>query len=182
MEFNLTNITAALGRTSGSNEVLPKGRYTVQVQSADIYQNKSSAGFHLRVTYGVILGDYYGHTLTDFFNIGHEKPAVKNRAMEELSALCRSIAANLTDKRQIESVMIFKNNDFTALLNKPLDIEVDVEKDKPYTTQQGQVIQKDKNTIKKWLPTPKALIEPPKLVETPASAQDGEFWKSEPNW
>lgn len=182
MEFNLTNITAAAGRASGGSEVLPKGRYTVQVQNAEIYQNKNSGGFHLRVTYGVILGDHYGVTLTDFFNVGHEKPAVKNRAMEELSALARSIAANLNDKKQIESVMIFKNNDFTSLLNKPFDIEVDVEKDKPYINQQGQTIQKDKNVIRRWLPTPKTLTEPPKLSEVPEPENGAAMWKSEPNW
>lgn len=113
---------------------IPAGTYPAIAVSSEMKPTKNGGGQMLAVTFEVLDGQFKGRKLWARMNLVNANQLAVDIAKRELGELCRAIG-------------IIRPNDSAELHNKPLFIEVDVEKDDK---------DKDRNVIKKYLPANQA--------------------------
>lgn len=94
---------------------LPPGRYNAAIEDSEIKTTKAGTGEYLQLTFGVLDGEHAGRKLWARLNIRNPNKTAEEIAARELAAVC--LAVGLT-----------RVNDSAELHNRPLGIEVGVEK------------------------------------------------------
>lgn len=131
-------------------EVLPPGKYLVQIVASEMRPTKDGLGQYLFLEIDVLDGQHAGRKLFDRLNLINANPDTVQMAQRTLSALCRAAG-----KMQVS------NSDQLHLI--PLHIDVKV---KPPKGQYGE-----SNAIR-YLPRPDMpAVAPP----TPPAVQPGSF-------
>src|SRR5688572_12897005 len=72
-------------------EVLPPGKYKVQVIDSDMRPTKDGLGAYLWLEMEILEGELQGRKLWDRINIESQNPTAKEIAQRTLSALCRAV-------------------------------------------------------------------------------------------
>lgn len=112
-------------------EVLPKGSYNVIISNSEMKTTKSGDGEYLELEYTVIDGEYESRRLWSRHNISNPNAKAEQIARQELSAVCHSVG-------------VLKVSDSIELHDRPLIIEVGIEKNKQNDS--------DVNRVRAWMP------------------------------
>jgi hypothetical protein len=111
-------------------EVLPKGKYNVIVSDTEMKQTKSGDGWYLEVEYTVLDGEYEKRRVWSRHNISNPNAKAEQIARQELSAICHSVG-------------MLKITDSVELHDRPLMIELGIEKNKQNDS--------DVNHVRAWM-------------------------------
>lgn len=135
-------------------EVLPPDRYHVYISGTEMKPTKANTGEYLEVEYTVVDGDYEGRKLWSRHNIVNPSEKAQQIARQELSAICHAVG-------------VLKVEDSAELHDRPLLIEVGIEKNRQNDT--------DVNRVKAWMPASgaapaKTAAKPAPKAPTPAAA------------
>jgi Protein of unknown function (DUF669) len=94
-------------------EVLPPGRYLVQIVASEMRPTKDGAGQYLWLEVDVHEGDYQGRKLFDRLNLVNPNPTAVEIAQRTLSAICHA-----TGKMQVQ------DSDELHLIPMMVDVKV----------------------------------------------------------
>lgn len=131
-------------------EVLPKGQYAVIITDTALKETKAGEGQYLEVEYTVVEGEYENRRLWSRHNIANPNAKAEQIARQELSAICHAVG-------------VLKVSDSAELHDRPLTIEVGMEKNK----QTGD----DVNRVRAWIVAANGQARPtakPATAATPA--------------
>ena len=128
---------------------LPPGRYNAAIEDSEIKTTKAGTGEYLQLTFGVLDGAHAGRKVWARLNIRNPNKTAEEIAARELASVC--LAVGLT-----------RVNDSSELHNRPLMIDVGIEKN----PQTGE----DTNRIRGYFAAGASLPPPAaaKPVATPA--------------
>lgn len=96
---------------------LPPGRYDVEIEDSEIKTTKRGDGEYLQLTFTVLAGDYVGRKVWGRMNIKNPSKAAEDIARRELAAVCQAVG-------------LVRVRDSSELHNRPLQIDVGIEKNK----------------------------------------------------
>jgi hypothetical protein len=94
-------------------EVLPPGRYLVQIVTSEMRPTKDGAGQYLWLELDVLEGEYQGRKLFDRLNLVNPNPTAVEIAQRTLSAICHA-----TGKMQVQ------DSDELHLIPMMVDVKV----------------------------------------------------------
>jgi len=123
---------------------IPAGQYVVIATASEEKATKTGTGSYLQFTFEVLDGPYKGRKLWARLNLRNPNTTAVEIAQRELGAICRAVG-------------VIKPAQSAELHNKPLMVEVDVEKDDR---------DRQNNVIKKYMPASGAAPQ----VFAPAAA------------
>lgn len=142
-------------------DVLPPGKYRVQIVASEMRPTKDGLGQYLFVELDILEGQYAGRKVFDRLNLVNNNPEAVQMAQRSLSAMCRA-----ADKMQVS------NSEQLHLI--PISIDVKV---RPPKGQYGE-----SNSIRYLPRTDPQPPVPPTLPPSPAAAapQSGGFARATP--
>lgn len=124
---------------------LPKGEYLIHITESEISENKSGTGSNLTLKLVVQDGKHSNRVLFDTLCVVHQNATAQAIAQTRLKQIC-------------EALKIGALKDTNQLHDKPLVVNLDVEKDKYRSEQTGQ--DEFRNAIKGYRAAKKATPEP----------------------
>lgn len=136
-------------------EVLPKGQYPVIISATEMKATKAGDGHYLEVEYTVTEGEFESRRLWSRHNISNPNAKAEQIARQELSAICHAVG-------------ILKVSDSEELHDKPLRIEVGIEKNKQNDS--------DVNRVKAWMPVEGAKPAPARPAAAAPAAKAPPPW------
>ncbi len=152
LNFDTTGVEPAQPFT-----ILPAGRYDVEIEDSEIKTTKRGDGEYLQLMFSVLSGEHAGRKVWARMNIRNPNEVAEGIARRELAAVC--LAVGLT-----------RVNDSAELHNRPLQIDVGVEKNR----ETGE----DTNRVKGYLASGGAL----RPSAPPASSKPAAPAKAPPPW
>jgi Protein of unknown function (DUF669) len=136
-------------------EVLPPGRYLVQIVASEMRPTKDGAGQYLWLELDVLEGEYQGRKLFDRLNLVNPNPTAVEIAQRTLSAICHA-----TGKMQVQ------DSDELHLIPMMVDVKVQPPKN-------GY----DASNKLRYLPPEETSPQPPHRAFQAASRSASPPWK-----
>jgi hypothetical protein len=136
-------------------EVLPPGRYLVQIVASEMRPTKDGAGQYLWLELDVLEGEYQGRKLFDRLNLVNPNPTAVEIAQRTLSAICHA-----TGKMQVQ------DSDELHLIPMMVDVKVQPPKN-------GY----DASNKLRYLPLEETSPQPPRPAFQAAGRQASPPWK-----
>lgn len=100
LDLDLENVQASTGF-----DVLPKGQYPVQVESAELKKTKDEEGAYIQTTFVIIGGDYANRKLFHNFNIKNKNDEAVKIGLSEIKALIVASGATTTKITSPEQIV-----------------------------------------------------------------------------
>lgn len=138
--------------------VLPKGRYNAEITDSEMKDTASGGGQYLQLEFTIIDGEYAGRKQWARLNLVNPNKTAEDIARRELSAICHAVG-------------VLKVGDSQELHNRPLQIDVTVEKRKD----NGE----EANRIKGYIPVGQGG---PQAFSAPAKTAPAANAKAPPPW
>ncbi len=125
--------------STGTPEPVPPGEYLLQVEAAEAGPTKDQTGVLLKVTHGVVSGEFEGRKIFNQYNIRNKSAQAQNIGISELKALALACNIDWDIVRQDTDALLYKP--YTAIVGFAKE-QINPNTGQPYPT---------KNRIMKYI-------------------------------
>ncbi len=147
-------------------QAVPSGWYSVAIADAEVTLNDGGNGRRLAIEFTILEGQYKGRKIFDGFNIVHSNAQAQKIAQEQFSTICHATG-------------VYQVADVSQLVNKTLQIKVDVEGERWVDADKNKV---DANTPGATRYEPKNRFKGAKSGSAPQPAATGAPAGAAPAW